>query len=287
MEMKLFYEFLFSFIPLITYFIPLIVYFVYLFFTKSLRENIRGVITLVIVSILFPMLFMSIFERKSFFNILDYINVVGIAFKQSVFNLMFNRFTFDLFSPNPSSPFGVYEPFLSLNGIVAIYDNFLVFYLLMRRITTIGDKRAFKILARRYYFSLILPLYLLMLFVELNGFRLIYPYIQFVVDIIVIVVVISMMKNGVSKIGIRKMRGRITDFYVFFVLGYLLLGLLGSKLLVHVFFLRLVSNEDLNLMLFEFFDIFITFIFYLSYVFFIIPLAEILFDERNHGASFF
>jgi hypothetical protein len=239
---------------------------------------------LVIISILFPMLFVSIFERKPFFNILDYINTVGIAFKQSVFNMLFNRFTFDLFSPNPSS---VYEPFLSLNGIEAIYDGFLVFYLLMRRITTIGDKRAFKILARRYYFSLIFPLYLLMLFVELNGFRLIYPYLQYVVDIIVIVVVISMMKNGVSKLGIRKMRGRITDFYVFFVLGYLLLGLLGSKLLVHVFLLRLVSNEDLNLMLFEFYDIFITFIFYLSYVFFIIPLAEILFDERNHGASFF
>ena len=282
--MKPFYESLFSLIPLITYFIPLIVYFVYLFFTKSLRENIRGVITLVIVSILFPMLFVSIFERKPFFNILGYINVVGIAFKQSVFNLMFNRFTFDLFSPNPSS---VYEPFLALNGIVAIYDGFLVFYLLMGRITTIGDERAFKILARRYYFSLILPLYLLMLFAELNGFRLIYPYVQYVIDIIVIVVVISMMKNGVSKIGIRKMRGRITDFYVFFVLGYLLLGLLGSKLLVHVFLLRLVSNEDLNLMLFEFYDIFITFIFYLSYVFFIIPLAEILFDERNHGVSFF
>jgi len=285
--MKIFYEFLLSLISLITYFIPLIVYFIYLFFTKSLRENIRSVIMLVVVSILFPMVVVSIFEGKPFFNILDYINVVGIALKQSVYNLLYNKFTFDFLSPDPFFPGVVSEPFLVVPGLVTVYIALIAFYFLMKRVTTIENKKAFNILARKYYVLLILPFFLLMWFVELLGLKLFYPYIPYIIDVIVIVDVVPMMKNGISQIGIGKMRGRFTDFYVFFLLGYLLLELISPKLLLNLFLLRLVSNEYLNLMILGFFYLFITFIFYLSYVFFIIPLAEILFDEKNHGSSFF
>jgi len=285
--MKIFYEFLLSLISLITYFIPLIVYFTYLFFTKSLRENIRSVIMLVVVSILLPMLVVSIFEGKPFFNILDYISVVGITLKQSVFNLLYNRFTFDFLSSDPFFPGTVSEPFLVVPGLVTVYIVLIVFYFLMKRVTTIENEKAFKILTRKYYALLILPFFLLMWFVELIGLKLFYPYIPYVIEVIVIVDVVPMMKNGLSQTGIGKMRGRVTDFYVFFLLGYLLLELISPKLLLNLFLLRLVSNEYLNLMILAFFYLFITFIFYLSYVFFIIPLAEILFDEKNHGSSFF
>lgn len=285
--MKIFYEFLLSLISLITYFIPLIVYFTYLFFTKSLRENIRSAILLLVVSILLPMLVVSIFEGKPFFNILDYINVVGITLKQSVYNLLYNKFTFDFLSPDPFFPGIVSEPFLVLPGLIAVYIALIAYYFLLKRVTTIEDEKAFNILAKKYYVLLILPFFLLMWFVELLGLKLFYPYIPYVIDIIVILDVVPMIKNRISQIGIGKMRGRFTDFYVFFLLGYLLLELLSSNLLLNLFFLRLVSNEYLNWMISAFSEQFLTFIFYLSYVFFTIPISEILFDEKNHGSSFF
>jgi hypothetical protein len=233
------------------------------------------------------MLVVSIFEGKPFFNILDYINVVGITLKQSVYNLLYNKFTFDFLSPDPFFPGIVSEPFLVLPGLIAVYIALIAYYFLLKRVTTIEDEKAFNILAKKYYVLLILPFFLLMWFVELLGLKLFYPYIPYVIDIIVILDVVPMIKNRISQIGIGKMRGRFTDFYVFFLLGYLLLELLSSNLLLNLFFLRLVSNEYLNWMISAFSEQFLTFIFYLSYVFFTIPISEILFDEKNHGSSFF
>jgi len=242
---------------------------------------------LVMASILLPMVVVSIFEEKPFFNILDYINVVTIALKQSVFNLMINKFTYDL-NFQYSYPLGDGSiPFVPITELVGLNFALILFYFLIKRVTTIGDKKAFNRLAERYYYLLTSPFLFLLWFIGGINFKLFYPYIQYVIYVVVIVDVIFMMKNGISHVGIGKMRGRFTDFYVFFVLGYLLLELLSSKLALHLFLLRLTSNEYSNMVILGFFETFLTIILYLAYVFFTIPLAEILFDELNHGSSFF